>query len=79
MQKNRGIKGYKSMSKEILLSALNESKLVKESEKDFDDARIKKIRNKFNKLKDRFSKPNMKKIKRTLYKIENKKTLSHKK
>ena len=79
MQKNRGIKGYKSMSKEILLSTLNESKLVKESEKDFDDARIKKIRNKFNKLKDRFSKPNMKKIKRTLYEIENKKTLSHKK
>ena len=67
------------MSKEILLSALNESKLVKESEKDFDDARIKKIRNKFNKLKDRFSKPNMKRIKRTLYEIENKKTLSHKK
>ena len=78
MQKNRGIKGYKSMSKEILLSTLNESKLVKESEKDFDDARIKKIRNKFNKLKDRFSKPKMKKIKRTLYEIENKKT-SHKK
>ena len=29
--KNRGIKGYKSISKEILSSALNESKLVKES------------------------------------------------
>ena len=42
--KNRGIKGYKSMSKERLLSALNESELVKESEKNFVDARIKKIR-----------------------------------
>ena len=73
--KNRGIKDYKSISKEILLSALNESKLVKESENDFDHARIKKVRNKFNKLKDRFSKPKMKKIKRTLYEIENKKNL----
>ena len=42
--KNRGIKGYKSMSKERLLSALNESELVKEIEKNFVDARIKKIR-----------------------------------
>ena len=42
--KNRGIKGYKSMSKERLLSALNESELVKESAKNFVDARIKKIR-----------------------------------
>ena len=32
------------MSKERLLSALNESELVKESEKNFVDARIKEIR-----------------------------------
>ena len=38
--KGRGIKGYKSMSKERLLSALNESESV-ESKKDFDD-RIKR-------------------------------------
>ena len=36
--KNRCIKGYKSMSKMRLLSVL------KESEKNFDDAKIKKIR-----------------------------------
>ena len=39
--KSRGIKGYKSMSKERLLSALNESESV-ESEKDFDNDRIKR-------------------------------------
>ena len=38
--KSRSIKGYKSMSKERLLSALNESESV-ESEKDF-DGRIKR-------------------------------------
>ena len=42
--KNRGIKGYKSMSKKRLLNALNELEFVKEREKNFDDARIKKIR-----------------------------------
>ena len=39
--RNRNIKGYKSMSKERLLSALNESESV-ESEKDFDNDRIKR-------------------------------------
>ena len=39
--KSRGIKGYKSMSKERFLSALNESESV-ESEKDFDNDRIKR-------------------------------------
>ena len=38
--KSRAIKEYKSMSEERLLSALNESEPVKESEKNFDDARI---------------------------------------
>ena len=46
--KNSGIKGYKSMSKEILLSALNESDLL-ESENNFDNERLKKIREDFNK------------------------------
>ena len=40
--KSRDIKGYKSMSEERLLSSLNESESVKESEKNFDDARIKR-------------------------------------
>ena len=35
--KSRDIKGYKSMSKGRLLSALNASESVKESEKNFDD------------------------------------------
>ena len=59
--KVRGIKGYKSMSKEILLSALSESEsvgsatpLIKNS---FDDERLKKIRKDFNELRDRFSNP----------------------
>ena len=46
------IKGYKSMSKERLLSFLNESELLKESEKNFDDARIEKIKKDFNELRD---------------------------
>ena len=43
MQKFRGIKGYKSISEERLLSVLNNSESAKESEKNFDDARIEKI------------------------------------
>ena len=39
---SRGIKGYKSMSEERLLSALSKSKLV-ESKNSFDDKRFKKI------------------------------------
>ena len=59
--KVRGIKGYKSMSKEILLSALSESESVGSatplSKNSFDDGRLKKIRKDFNNLRDRFSKP----------------------
>ena len=35
------------MSEHILLISLNESELVKESEKNFDDARIEKIKKDF--------------------------------
>ena len=49
------------MSKERLLSVLNESESV-ESEKNFDDARITKIKEDFNELRD-------------LYEIENKNNL----
>ena len=76
--KGRGIKGYKSMSKERLLSALNESKSVK-SENDFDDERLKTIREKFNKSRDKFLKPKIKEIRRNLYEIKNKKNLSQSK
>ena len=56
------IKGYKKKSKEILLNALYES----ESSKSLDDAKIAKIKEDFDKLRDRFSKP---KIKKKLEKI----------
>ena len=53
ISKSRGIKGYKSMPEERLLSFLNESESVKESEKNFDDGRIEKIKKYFNELRDR--------------------------
>ena len=46
--KIRRIKGYKSMSKEMLLSALDESESAG-SGNNFNNARIKKIREDFNK------------------------------
>ena len=55
--KVRRIKGYKSISIERLLSALTESESV-ESEKNLD----KKIREYFNKLRDRFLKLKIKEI-----------------
>ena len=58
--KMRGIKGYKSMSQERLKSSINELEPLKESEKNFDDARIKKIKKDFNKLRDRLFKPEIK-------------------
>ena len=63
--KSKGIKGYKSMSKERLLSAPRESESV-ESKNSFDDERLKKIRGDFNELRDRFSKPQIKEIRRNL-------------
>ena len=72
--KSRGIKCYKTMSKERLLSALSESEL--ESEKDSSDKRLKKIRKDFNELRDRFSKPQIKEIRKNLYDIKNPKNLS---
>ena len=43
-EKMREIKGYKSMSEERLISSIKESEPVKESEKNFDDARIENIK-----------------------------------
>ena len=74
--KSRGIKDYKSMSEERLLSSLTESESVKESEKNFDDARIEKTKKDFYELRDRLSKPKIKEIRKDLYRIENKKNLS---
>ena len=61
-----GIKGYESM-----LSSINES--MKESEKNFDDARMEKIKKDFNELRDIPSKPKINEIREDLYRIENKK------
>ena len=48
----------------------------KESKKNFDDARIEKIKKDLNKLRDRLSKPKLTEIRKDLYRIENKKNLS---
>ena len=74
--KMRRIKGYKSMSKERLLSALDESETTG-SRNSFNNARMKQIREDFNKSRDRFLKPKIKKIRRNLCVIENKKNLSN--
>ena len=63
------------MSKEKLLSPLDESEST-DSRNNFDNGRIKKIREDINKLRDRFLKPNIKEIRRNLYEKENKKNLS---
>ena len=51
--KMRPIKGYKNMSKERLLNALDES----ESTKSLNNTKIEKIKEDFNKLTDSFLKP----------------------
>ena len=61
------------MSEERLISSINESELVKESENNFDDARKEKIKKDFNKMKDRLSKPKVKQIRKDLYRIEKQK------
>ena len=72
--KMRCIKGYKNMSKEKLLSIFSES----ESAKSLNNAKIKKIREDFNELKDRFLKPKIKEIRKNLYEIEKKIFLNQK-
>ena len=80
--KSRGIKGYKRLSKEKLVSTPNESESVESatalSKKSFDDERLKKIRKDFNELRDRFSKSQIKEIRKNLYDIKNQKNLSKK-
>ena len=74
-----GIKGYKSMSKSELLSALTPSKQVKKGKKPkttFSKARIEKVRKEFNESKYKFSKSKIKKIRKNLYEIENEKNPS---
>ena len=76
--KIRGIKGYKSMSEDQLLSALTLSKPVRKDEKpktNFSEARIEKIRKEFHESRHKFSKSKINEIRRNLYEIENEKNL----
>ena len=83
--KVRGIKVYKSMSEDELLSALEESESLKKSENNFDDtkpkihfskSRIEEIRKKFNELRHKFSKSKINKIRGNLNERENKQNRS---
>ena len=81
-EKIRGIKGYKSMSEDELLSALTSSKPVRKGEKpktNFSKARIEKIRKEFNESRYKFSKLKIKEIRKNLYEIENEKSFSESK
>ena len=69
---SRDIKDYENKSEDELIEILSEPRpKVSLSKK-----RIKKIGEKFNELKDRFSKPEMKEIRRNLCKIIKQKNLS---
>ena len=71
--KIRGIKGYKSMSEDELLSALTSSKPVKKGENpkiNFSKARIEKIRKEFNESRHKFSKSKINEVRRNLYETE---------
>ena len=57
----KGIKGYKSMSRERLLSALSKPKLIKNN---FDNERLKKIREDLNKSRHKLSKSEIKEVRR---------------
>ena len=78
----RGIKGFKSMSKNKLPSALTLSKPVKKGKKtktSFSKAKIEKIRKEFNESRYKFSKLKIKEIRKNLYEIENEKDPSESK
>ena len=62
------------MSKERLLSALNESESVESGNK-FDNARIKKIKRDFNKLRYEFSKSKIIEIRKNLSDIKKNKKI----
>ena len=65
----RRIKNYKNMSKERLLSALNKSESVESGNK-LDNARIKKIKRDFNKLRYEFSKSKIIELRKNLSDIK---------
>ena len=73
-----GIKGYKDITEDELLSALNSSKLVKKGKKqttNFLKAKLEKIGKEFNESRHKFSKSKTNEIRRNLYEIEIEKSL----
>ena len=58
-------KGQNNMSKESLFSVLDESESL-------DHNKLRKIKEDFNKFRDRFLKPKIKEIRKNLYEIEDK-------
>ena len=66
--KSRGIKGYKNMSRKRLLTALSKPKI--------DNERLKRITEDLNKSRHKFSKSEIKEIRKNLYETENKKNFS---
>ena len=66
--KSRGIKGYKNMSGKRLLSALGKPKI--------DNERLKEVRKDLNKSRYKFSKSEIKEIRKNIFEIETKKNLS---
>ena len=82
IEKISGIKGYKSMSKGELLSALTPSKPAKKGikpETSFSKAKAEKIRKEFNESRCQFSKLKIKEIRKNLYETQNKKNPSESK
>ena len=78
--KKRGIKAYKSISEDRLSSAVKTSESLKETEKNFDDTKLKinfleKIRKEFNESRHKFPQSKINEIRRNLYEIENEKNL----
>ena len=68
-------KGYNNMSKERLLSALDESNESSCNINNFINARIKKIRKDFSKFRHRFSKSKINEFRRSRYNTKNQENL----
>ena len=78
LAKQRGIKGYKIMSKDDLTKILREPKrkAKTKTKTSITEERIKDIKEYFNKTRDRFLKQKIKKNRRNFYEIENEKNFS---